>query len=123
MKLLSLIVLLTFSFSLLPASETDDTQQAIMDARRDSNQNITEEIWLMAGCLCGVFGIGFAYFHQPQIPIVRMVGKSPEYVAFYTEEYRYQARRKQTTQALIGCIGTTILQAVIVMMNPHLLEP
>ncbi|MCY3724850.1 MAG: hypothetical protein OXG97_21755 [Candidatus Poribacteria bacterium] len=54
---------------------------AVADAQRDST-------WYGAGFFFGVLGIGAAYIMTPSVPAQRLIGKSPEYVVFYTTEYR-----------------------------------
>jgi len=69
-------------------------------------------MWFAAGCLFGWLGLLVAYVIQPNPPATMLLGKSPEYVAAYTDSYRMTARGVQTGRAWTGCIVGTIVQVV-----------
>lgn len=52
----------------------------------------------------GIFGIGAAYVMTPSVPAERLLGKSPEYIIFYTNEYQKAIQKKHVEQASIGCL-------------------
>lgn len=69
------------------------------------------------GCCngCG-FGLGSAILfvnnYRLEVPPERLLGKSPEYVGFYTDFYKTrtrQLRRKYTAEGCAGCTGLLIL--------------
>ena len=70
-------------------------------AKRDAEANRT---WYGAGVLFGVLGIGAAYVITPDIPPASLLGKSPEYIVFYTTEYQKVRRTEQVEQATTGCV-------------------
>ena len=43
----------------------------------------------------------------PPVPAERLLGKSPEYVIFYTNEYEKAMPKKHVEQASIGCLIQT----------------
>lgn len=53
-----------------------------------------------------VFGC-IAYVMTPPVPAERLLGKSPEYVIFYTNEYEKTMQKKHVEQASIGCLIQT----------------
>lgn len=80
--------------------------QARMDAQRDADG----KLWLISSCLLGVTTlIGaialllLASLLDPSPPMSRLMGKSPEYVAAYTDTYRAEVKRIRTDNALLGC--------------------
>ena len=76
---------------------TTAKKDAITDAQRDST-------WYGAGFLFGVLGVGAAYVMTPAVPPERLLGKSPDYVIFYTDAYQETIRTKRVEQASIGCL-------------------
>ena len=108
MKTLSFImaVMLFTTPYLTLAQQTSDAAQAIFDARRDATLANTQ-IWGAVGCLLGVTGMLIAYVVTPTVLPEKLLGKSPEYVAYYTSTYQKLVKNDQITHATIGCvIGT-----------------
>lgn len=108
MKTFSFIMaLLLFTMPLLTlAQQTDDAAQAIADATRDAKLADTQ-IWGAAGCFLGVTGMLIAYAVTPTVPPEKLLGKTPEYVAYYTSTYQKLVKKDRTTRATVGCaIGT-----------------
>ncbi len=54
-------------------------------------------------------GVVIAYVIEPNPPVMELLGKSPEYVAAYTDGYRVTAKRIQTGKAWTGCIVIAVL--------------
>ena len=86
--------------TLMQASEMDNARMA---AERDAKSDVNAMLWLGAGCLFGPIGIGAAYVIVPSPPASRLLGKSNEYVAGYTDMYEDAARSIQVNKAMIGC--------------------
>ena len=76
-----------------------------MDAKSDVNGTM----WALGGCLFGLLGVGAAYVIESNPPTSRLVGKPSEYVAYYTDCYRDEAKRIKTKSAWGGCIAGTVL--------------
>jgi len=74
-----------------------------MDGERDGKADVNQWLWLGAGCLFNLLGVGAAYLIVPSAPASRLLGKSAEYTATYTEAYQNGARNVQVKNALIGC--------------------
>jgi len=66
-------------------------------------------LWLAAGCLFTWIGLLVAYVYQPVPPATQLLGKSPEYVASYTDAYKASAKRVQVNRAWIGCIASSLV--------------
>ena len=120
-----LMVLLLFSMPCLTlAQQTNDAAQAIADATRDAKNPQNGYVWFPAGCLLGVVGILIAAVYSPPPPATRLLGKSPEYITYYTETYQNVAKDDQVTEATLGCLLGTCLwagaYAWVISQNPNL---
>ena len=49
------------------------------------------------------------YFYEPSVPASALIGKSPEYVAFYTDTYILKSKDLQFQYALEGCIASGVM--------------
>jgi len=70
-------------------------------------------IWLLVGCLGGIVGIAIAYVVEPNPPATMLLGKSPEYVAAYSDAYKQTAKGVQTSKAWTGCIAGTLAYVLL----------
>jgi hypothetical protein len=92
-----------------PVDAARATAEAIADAHADTNGTL----WYFAGCLLGVIGILIAYVSEPSPPPARMMGKSPEYLAIYTNTYKAEARSIQGRSAIYGTLTAVAVIVVI----------
>jgi hypothetical protein len=90
-----------------------DDGLAIQDAKEDANRDTSACLWLGAGCLFNLLGVGVAYFVAATPPVSRLLGRPPEYVDAYTEAYRAAVRRIRLESALHGCCLGTAAAVVI----------
>ena len=86
--------------------------KALEDARRDAKKDYNEWLTIGYGFCTGACGLLYAYAEEPEINTSRLLGKSPEYVTTYSNEYYRIARRRQLGFTAIGCLmsGYIILQ-------------
>jgi hypothetical protein len=77
-----------------------------MDGRNSTN----------GGCLFNWLGVGAAYLILPNPPATRLLGKSSEYVAAYTDAYRDGAKGVQTKNAWTGCVVSGLGYVVYVVV-------
>ena len=94
------------TFAQQAAAEAEQ-RKAIADAERDAEARVNKGLWFGVGCLTTVIGTVLAYSLPPTPPAQQLVGKSPEYVNFYTEAYKAKAKSVQGRSALIGA-GITL---------------
>ena len=106
-----LIVSLIFSVPLLALAQENPIEpaqseqaQAIQDAERDAEAHTNKAMWFGIGCLFPGVGLLAPYFYQPAPPASALLGKSPEYVASYTDTYKRKTQNLQFTSAIGGCI-------------------
>lgn len=110
--------LLIFSMPFVLLAQTHSVQsQAVFDARQDAVASVNQGLWFMAGCFGTLLGyLGANTYHSP-VPTVPLLGKSPEYVAFYTDTYVAKTRELQSTQAIMGCCIGASVQFIILFLT------
>ena len=122
MRLISLIALVLVCALILEpvlalAQQKAEIEEARVAAETDAKANINTALWFGAGCLSGYTGLLIAYVYQPSPPASRLLGKSPEYVATYTDVYKDTAKRIQVKWAWTGCLvyATGILVYIVLI--------
>lgn len=84
-------------------------EQAISDAERDAAAHLNKTLWFSTGCFFSFMGPAVSQWYQPFMPTARVLGKPPEYVAFYYDAYKLKTKKLQFNWALGGClVGTPI---------------
>ena len=103
---LFLSVVMVFIPFMVNAQETisEEIAQAIAQAEADAESDINTLLWIGAGCFFSFLGVGAAYLIAPNPKVTRLLGKSPEYVATYTEAYKKKGKSLQGRCALLGCV-------------------
>ena len=112
--LILLTVLTTVSYS----TELGISAQAITDARNDAQKDVIKPQWILIGCCLGPVGYTASLATSPEIPIDRFIGKPPEYVYFYSEEYRRKSKSIQSDFALGGWLIAIVITAFVVLTQP-----
>lgn len=116
------VVLLTFSTPFITIAqqnpEVADADQSVeaqatQDAEKDVEASINKPMWFIIGCLFPGFGLLTPYIYKPPVPSGKVIGKSPEYVAFYTDAYKAKMEQLQFRYALNGCITSVIAQGCL----------
>jgi hypothetical protein len=77
-------------------------------ARLDAHADIKSETWFLIGCLTSLTGWLIAYVVEPSPPVTRILGRSPEYVAVYSDTYKREGKKIQTSKAFSGCVVQTL---------------
>ena len=105
-----------------PVSQTTSTSamsgsgsvaQAQSDAEMDAKADVHGGTWFIVGCLLGVVGWIVAYVIEPNPPATRLLGKSAEYVAVYSDAYKREGKKVQSQKALVGCLVGTAVTAIV----------
>lgn len=100
----------------VPGLNAQPVAEAIAQAERDAKADVNEYLWFGAGFFLGVIGVLLAYLAPPSPPAVRLIGKSPEYVAAYTDAYKSAATREKGTAAIIGCGTCAVLYIILYVL-------
>ena len=112
-----LFIFLTLNLVITPSAlamasmgyfSTRINEDAKSDAQKDADM-VDTQIWFLAGCLGGVVGLIIAHAVEPKPSATALLGKSPEYIATYTDTYVEMVKKNQTKTALNGCIAGTLL--------------
>ncbi len=88
-----------------------DVGTAVQDGRNDADTQISGLLWFGAGCLLDWVGIVLGYVLSPTPDGSRLIGKSPAYVAAYTDAYQSEGKSYQGIHAVYGCITQAVVVA------------
>ncbi len=99
-------------------------EKAITDAKNDAKKHINKTIWFSVGCFLPVVGPIYSQRKIKTIPLARTLGKSPEYIAFYTDNYRLEIKKQRFTWGLSGCIvgGLTDACLIGILINRYVIH-
>ena len=103
--------LLVFAMPIL-AQQDEFTAGSIAGAQA-GRTTTNGTMWLAVGCLGGLVGVVVAYIYQPTPPATQLLGKSPEFIAAYTDSYKASARSSQASKAWIGCVVSTLAYVAV----------
>ncbi len=93
-------------------SNTINAMEVCSQAQQDVQSDINKTLWLAIGFFGGILGIAAAYIVEPSPPASRLLGKSPEYVATYTDCYKDAGKKIQANAAIKGCVIGALVYAV-----------
>ena len=100
--LVFMVTVLTFSMPFVTLAQQNALQaKAIVDAEKDAAINVDTTRWFWRGCFGGVSALTQVY--EPSLPASRLLGKSPEYTAYYTDAYKAKATELQSSAVKKGC--------------------
>ena len=123
LKLFSLNLVLILSILLVITPITidvilaQDVATACLDAERQAESDVDSTTWFAIGCLLGLVGWLIGMVSETSPPAAQLMGKSPEYVAVYTDCYKKKAKSIKTSKALIGClVGTGVTTLLYVLL-------
>lgn len=131
-----LMAVLTFGMPFITLAQQNSVEaQAIVDAATvDANKDVNKPLWFGTGCLLSGLtffplpgwyslllppvGLAGTYFYQPDPPLSRLMGKSPEYVDVYTSTYKSKRGNIQARWASAGCIsGCVVVGGLVVAVG------
>jgi len=107
------VIMSTMIFVTPILAQQDEFMAGRIAGEQAARANTNGTLWLAAGCLFTWLGLLVAYVYEPNPPATLLLGKSPEYVAAYTDAYKTTAKSVQSGKALTGCIVGTIVTVVI----------
>lgn len=111
--LAAMLLVMPFQSNLM----AQDVSTACADAQRQAQADISGSTWFILGCLFGVIPYIIS-LQEPNPPATQLLGKSPEYIAMYTDCYRKEGKHIKSKNALTGCLigtGVTIVLYVILL--------
>ena len=116
------MAVLTFMMPFVAIAQEDPWKlEARVAAERDAEADTNQVLWiggnfllgLVGGCVLGSVGLLGAHLYEPQVPASRLMGKSPEYVMFYTDAYKARSRELHLRSAFIGCLGGSVVSGCV----------
>ncbi|MBN2379227.1 hypothetical protein JXM67_05440 [candidate division WOR-3 bacterium] len=90
-----------------------DDADACLKARHDAEKKVQGMAWFALGCLMPVVGIIASYVVEPRPSGLELLGKSPEYVAAYTDCYEDKGRSIQIGNAWLGCASGCLVNVLL----------
>ena len=112
--LVFLIVVLVFSvFFLTYAQQNPELLKAVIAAEQDAKAEVNQLNWFFSGC--ALVGVATSYKVSQPSP-ERFVGKSPGYVAIYTQVYEEKVRNLQRSAATPGGLTTVFSAGILVII-------
>jgi hypothetical protein len=110
-KIASVLVTLVIIMSPAAVYAQQDTD-VCLQAQADAKQDINSWLWIGAGFVFNLLGVGAAYLVKPSPPPDRLLGKPADYVDSYTECYVKQSRKSQGGYAWIGCGAAGVVSII-----------
>lgn len=118
-KVISLLVFVTLVIPFNAIAQQQDAniasvhQQAHADAMRDAQNHADTLMWGCGGFLFNVWAIAGAYMIEPSVPTARLIGKSPEYIEFYSATYKDIVKYDRVSAATTGCCMAATLYGAV----------
>ena len=78
-------------------------------AEQEAESDAKKVRWFFIGFFGNIVGVLIASIYEPMPPASRLLEKSPEDAALYTDSYKAKSRSVQTRQSLIGLVVPFIL--------------
>ena len=99
-----------------PAALKSVAEQAVADAEKDAAAHLNRTLWFSTGCFFPLIGPILSQRYQPFMPTARVLGKSPQYVAFYYDAYKVKTKKLQFNWALAGCLIGAPIEAYLITL-------
>jgi hypothetical protein len=77
---------------------------AQLRAEQDAESDAKKVRWFFIGLFGSILGVLIAAIYEPTPPASRLLEKSPEYVAMYTDSYKAKSRSVQLRLSVIGLV-------------------
>ena len=92
-------------------------QDACIAANQQAARDVDKTTWTILGCLSPVIAYLVAVSVKPAPPATALLGKSPEYVAMYTDCYSREAQGRKVSGVKTGCyINVAFIAAYVVLV-------
>ena len=75
-----------------------------LTAEQDAESDAKKVRWFFIGFFGNILGVLIASIYEPTPPASRLLEKSPEYVAMYTDSYKAKSRSVQLRLSVIGLV-------------------
>lgn len=103
------VIMACLTFAVPTLAQQDDLVAARIAGEEAAKADVNQQLWFGVGCVGGLLGCAFAYLYAPSPPSAQFLGKSPKYIAAYTDAYKATAKTLQTHSALKGFIVPVVV--------------
>jgi len=92
-------------------SMNNDLHKAHVDAYNDAKKDINILLWFLVGIVGNLFGVIIAAVIEPSTPTSRLYlfECTPEYIAYYSDNYKIKAKSIQRNWAAIGFVSQFVM--------------
>ena len=90
--------------------------EAHLTAEQDAESDAKKIRWFFIGFFGNIVGVLIASIYEPMPPASRLLEKSSEDAALYTDSYKAKSRSVQTRQSVIGLIVPFILMFLWIIL-------
>jgi hypothetical protein len=111
--ILLVYVWMFFVFPVHAGAQAQDATIACADGQAKAGQDQSRGAWFAIGCLLGGTGLLVALIMEAHPPAVAMLGKSPEYVAAFSDCYRQKAKNIRVGGAMSGCLTAAAIYTAL----------
>ena len=91
--------------------------EAHLTAEQDTESDAKKVRWFFIGIFGNILGVLIASIYEPMPSASRLLEKSPEHAALYTDSYREKSRRIQVRLSAIGLVVPFILGILLAIIN------
>ncbi len=91
--------------------------EAHLTAEQDAESDAKKVRWFFIGIFGNILGVLIASIYEPMPSASRLLEKSPEHAALYTDSYREKSRRIQVRLSAIGLVVPFILGILLAIIN------
>ena len=109
-----IVSLLIFAMPLL--AQRGDMMAGRVAGEQAARASVNGTAWLAIGCFAGLVGIIIAAVVESSPPSTMLLGKSPEYVAGFTDAYKATAKSVRMNKAITGCIAGAVVNALLYVL-------
>ena len=110
------LALIILTIPLLSQVDQKEMLEAKMQAEMDAKRDVNKAIWFIVGCAGSIIGLLVAQVITASPPQATLLGKSPEYVAAYSDTYVIKMKKLRTTWSLYGCGVSVALWGVAILV-------
>jgi hypothetical protein len=114
-SILLVYIWIFFLFPVRVGAQADDAGTACDDAKAMASRNHSGITWFGIGCCLGGTGLLIALVMESHAPTAAMLGKSPEYVAVFSDCYKKKARDIRVNNAMGGCLALAAVYGALCM--------
>jgi len=111
-----LLALVLLALPMLAEISSSQAEDARIEAEAQAATDTSKILWFAVGCLGGPVGIAIAYLIESKAPQAVLLGKSPDYVASYTDAYTRKSKSIRTTFGLYGCGASVVLWGLFYLL-------